>query len=145
MDHPFTNIHHQRSFLSSCCCSSHLKGEDLLSKYNFGTSPDLLFRPCDVGTQASDEVSEEDLDGLLSTGMSCTPFTHPRTPPLQILYLVPYQCTLLSSPVNTQFIITSYQYTFEHTHIFANIPFDYPLISSRSELLHRWRWTFIRI
>ena len=46
------------------------KGGDLLSKYNFGSSPELLFRPCDIGDD--DEINGlMEVDAVLNSGRNC--------------------------------------------------------------------------
>ena len=46
------------------------KGEDLLAKYNFGTSPELLFRPCDIGVD--DEINDSvEVESVLNSGRNC--------------------------------------------------------------------------
>ena len=49
------------------------KSEDMLSKYNFGSSPDLLFKPCDLGitTENVDSLSPEDISLLVNSGRTC--------------------------------------------------------------------------
>ena len=49
------------------------QNEDMLSKYNFGSSPDLLFKPCDLGMPAENikTLSPEDLQLLVNNGRSC--------------------------------------------------------------------------
>ena len=45
----------------------------MLTKYNFGSSPDLLFKPCDLGHEAQNvkSLTPEDVELLVNSGRTC--------------------------------------------------------------------------